>query len=421
MGDRMTETGAELRPPHGEAPGGSPEQARPPDDAASDSLELAGAVVLRPRRTSSTRRSRPARSEEVRARLRRLHAATSEELERRSAAGLEPADSVPVPVDTLSSVTRDLPALLRRSAHAALGTVTSLRPEKALQVGIDGLGFLARQRELARRQAECADAIDEFGFDREWTESLLPLFTFLYRDYWRVQVRGLENVPVEGAALLVSNHAGVLPYDGVMIRTAIYEDLPGHRHARALILNAFFGVPVASWFLRRTGNTLAHPDDAERLLRAGELVLVFPEGAKGTGKLYRDRYRLRRFGRGGFVQTALRTGSPIVPVSVVGSEELHPMLANLDLAARALGLPYFPVTATFPWLGLLGLIPLPSSWIIEFHPPVEPAADGLGPEAAEDMATVMQLSDRVRETIQQGIYTNLARRGSVFAEAPAEG
>ena len=414
-----TETGTEVRPPGAEdagEPAERDEEERAPDDAGRDQVELGGAVVLRPRSARGTRRSRPAQSEEVRARLRRLHAATLEELERRSAAGLEPADSVPVPVETLSSVTRDLPALLRRTARAALTTVGSARPEKVLQAGADGLGFLARQRELARRQAIDPDAIDEFGFDREWTESLLPFFNFLYRDYWRVQVRGLEHVPTEGAALLVSNHAGVLPYDGVMIRTAVYEDLPGHRHARALILNAFFGVPVASWFLRRTGNTLAHPDDAERLLRAGELVLVFPEGAKGTGKLYRERYRLRRFGRGGFVQTALRTGSPIVPVSVVGSEELHPMLVNLDLAARALGLPYFPITATFPWLGLLGLIPLPSSWIIEFHEPVDPAAAGHGPEAAEDMATVMQISDRVRDTIQQGVYCNLQRRGSVFAE-----
>ncbi len=415
----MTDTGAELRSPQG-GHGGSPGEARPADDAASDSLELAGAVVLRPRRTAGTRRSRPARSEEVRAGLRRLHAATTDELERRRTEGIEPADSLPVPVDVLSSVTRDLPALLSRTAHATLGTLTSIRPERALQLGAAGMAFVARQRELARRQAECAESIDEFGFDREWTESLLPFFRFLYRDYWRVQVRGLENVPVEGAALLVSNHAGVLPYDGVMIRTAVFEDLPGHRHARALILNAFFGVPVASWFLRRTGNTLAHPDDAERLLRAGELVLVFPEGAKGTGKLYRERYRLRRFGRGGFVQTALRTGSPIVPVSVVGSEELHPMLANLDVAARALGLPYFPLTPSFPWLGLLGLIPLPSSWIIEFHPPLDPAAEGLGADAADDMATVMQLTDRVRETIQQGIYMNLTRRGSVFAEPLAE-
>jgi 1-acyl-sn-glycerol-3-phosphate acyltransferase len=415
MMESMTESGAELRPPRETAPSRPPNGARPQSDATRDSLELDGAVVLRPRRAPGPRRARAARSEEVRNRLRRLHVATTEELERRRIDGLEPADSVPVPVETLSSVTRDLPRLVRRSARAALRTASALRPETVIQLGIDGLGLVARQREVTRRQVTDPDAIDEFGFDREWTEMLVPFFQFLYRDYWRVQVRGLENVPVEGAALLVSNHAGVLPYDGAMIRTAIHEELPGKRHARALILDAFFAVPVASWFLRRTGNTLAHPEDAERLLRAGELVLVFPEGAKGTGKLYRSRYRLRRFGRGGFAQIALRTGSSIVPVSVVGSEEVHPMLANLEPVAHALGLPYFPVTPSFPLLGLLGMLPLPSSWIIEFHPPLDPCSRGLGREAAADMATVMQISDEVRETIQQGLYANLTRRGSVFA------
>jgi 1-acyl-sn-glycerol-3-phosphate acyltransferase len=405
MGSPMTETGAELRRPRAESPG----------DDHGDTTDLDGAVVLRPRRTTSARRPRAARADEVRARLLQLHAATIEELERRRAGDLEPADSVPVPVQTLSSVTRDLPRLVRRSAGAALRTASSLRPETVLHAGAGGLGLLARLREVERRQVTDPDAIDEFGFDREWTELLAPFFRYLYRDYWRVQVRGLEHVPVDGPALLVSNHAGVLPYDGTMIRTAIHEELPGARHARALILDAFFAMPAVSWFLRRTGNTLAAPEDAERLLAAGELVLVFPEGAKGTGKLYRDRYRLRRFGRGGFVQIALRAGCPILPVSVVGSEELYPMVANMELVARTLGLPYFPMTPTFPWLGLLGMVPMPSSWIIEFHPPVDPAGRGLGRETAEDMATVMQLSDEVRETIQQGLYANLMRRGSVFA------
>jgi 1-acyl-sn-glycerol-3-phosphate acyltransferase len=401
----MTETGAELRQPRAGDPGG--------DDG--ETRDLDGAVVLRTGRAGAPRRPRPPSADQVRTRLLRLHAAATTELERRRAGDLEPADSVPVPVKALSSVARDLPRLLRRSTGAALRTASSLRPETVLQAGAGGLGWLARLREVERRQVECPEAVDEFGFDREWTELLTPFFRFLYRDYWRVQVRGLEHVPLEGSALLVSNHAGVLPYDGAMIRTAIHEDLPGARHARALILDGFFAMPVASWFLRRTGNTLAHPEDAERLLAAGDLVLVFPEGAKGTGKRYRDRYRLRRFGRGGFVQIALRTGCPILPVSVVGSEELHPMLANVDLVARALGLPYFPMTPTFPWLGLLGVVPLPSSWIIEFHPPVDPASRGLGRETAEDMATVMQLSDEVREIIQQGLYANLMRRGSVFA------
>jgi 1-acyl-sn-glycerol-3-phosphate acyltransferase len=205
----------------------------------------------------------------------------------------------------------------------------------------------------------------------------------------------------------------VLPYDGAMIRTAIYEDHPAHRHARALIFDAFFAVPVLSWLLRRTGNTLGHPDDAERLLEDGELVLVFPEGAHGTGKRYKERYRLRRFGRGGFVSVALRTGAPLIPVSVVGSEEVHPMLLNLTPVAKVLGIPYVPITPTFPLLGPLGVVPLPSSWVIRFHAPISVAEHGR--DSADDAALVLRLTDQVRDTIQAGLYELLEERGSVFA------
>ncbi len=346
--------------------------------------------------------------------MRVLHEAVLAELERRrDTAGLEDAHSQTVPIRELSDIVGELPRLARLAPAAlreAVRAVPRLQFGGALR---GGLAFMARQRELSARLDQGVDVVDEFGFDREWTETLLPFFAWLYRNYWRVQVRGLENIPGEGCALLVSNHAGVLPYDGAMIRTAIFEDHPAHRHARALILNAFFGVPLFSWFLRRTGNTLAHPFDAERLLQAGELVMVFPEGAKGTGKPWSERYQLGRFGRGGFAVTALRTGAPIIPISVVGSEEVHPMLANVGPVARALGMPYAPVTPTFPLLGPLGLLPLPSSWIIEFHEPVPTRA--LGADAAGDPGTVMALSDRVRAVIQEGLLANLERRGSVFA------
>ncbi|HET9050637.1 MAG TPA: lysophospholipid acyltransferase family protein [Candidatus Dormibacteraeota bacterium] len=376
------------------------------DDAGPRSgIELNGAVVLRPHHE---RRS----GADVTARVQALHAAVVAEIERRrDAAQLEPADSVAVPIKQLSSLRREAPRIARglpdamRRAPGALADIDARGAVRSL------LAFAARQRELAAREG--SDTVDEFGFDREWTEELLPFFAFLYRKWWRVEVRGLENVPSEGAALLVSNHAGVLPYDGAMIRTAIHLDHPSHRHARALILNAFFGVPLFSWFLRRTGNTLAHPDDAARLLESGELVLVFPEGVKGTGKPYGRRYRLSRFGRGGFASIALRAQVPIIPVSVVGSEEIHPLLADLKPVARLLGMPYAPITPTFPWLGPLGLVPLPSSWIIEFHAPV--ATSHLGPEAADDAALVMELTDAVRDTVQEGLWANLERRGSIFA------
>ena len=172
------------------------------------------------------------------------------------------------------------------------------------------------------------------------------------------------------------------------------------------------GMPVLSWFLRRTGQTLGHPDDTRRLLENDELVLVFPEGVKGTGKQYKDRYRLRRFGRGGFVATAIRAGAPIIPISVVGSEEIYPMIADLAPVARFFGLPYFPVTPFWPWLGPFGLIPLPSRWRIQFHAPIH--VEDNPPSAADDQNLVMALADEVRNTIQQGVYDNLKLRRGVF-------
>lgn len=270
--------------------------------------------------------------------------------------------------------------------------------------------FIHEQRELARRGPNYI--VDDFGFDPQWTESFLSVFKVLYRDYWRVETTGVENVPATGRALLVSNHAGVLPWDGTMIKTAVFAEHSHPRHVRALVASQFMSMPVMSWFLRRTGQAVGHPDDTRRLLERDELVLVFPEGVKGTGKSFNDRYRLRRFGRGGFVTTAIRSRAPIVPVSVVGSEEIYPMVADLAPVAKFLGLPYFPVTPFWPWLGPLGMIPLPSKWRIQFHPPVH--VEDNPPEVADDQNLVMALSDEVRNTIQQGIYDNLKLRRGVF-------
>jgi 1-acyl-sn-glycerol-3-phosphate acyltransferase len=270
--------------------------------------------------------------------------------------------------------------------------------------------FAYQQRELSRRGADYA--VDDFGFDPQWTESFLAVFKVLYRDYWRVQTTGIEHVPASGRALLVSNHAGVLPWDATMIKTAIFVEHPHPRHVRALVASLFMGMPVLSWFLRRTGQTIGHPDDTRRLLERDELVLAFPEGVRGTGKPFKDRYRLRRFGRGGFVATAIRAGAPIIPVSVVGSEEIYPMIADLAPVAKAFGLPYLPLTPFWPWLGPLGLIPLPSKWRIQFHPPVHVKTHP--PEAAEDRILVMAIADQVRDTIQKGVYENLKLRRGAF-------
>ena len=253
---------------------------------------------------------------------------------------------------------------------------------------------------------------DGFGFDPEFTERVKNVALWFYRKYWRVEVDGVENVPARGRALLVANHAGIIPYDGAMIRTAILAEHPHPRHARMLVVDWAFAVPFTNMLLVKTGNVLAHPDNATALLERDELVGVFPEGVKGASKSYRDRYRIRRLGRGGFVQVALRTGAPIIPVAVVGSEEIHPVMTDLQPLARLLGLPTIPITPTFPWLGLGGLIPLPSKWLIAFGKPIDVAR--YGADAAGDARLVLELSEQVREWIQATVYQLLPRRQTVF-------
>jgi 1-acyl-sn-glycerol-3-phosphate acyltransferase len=265
----------------------------------------------------------------------------------------------------------------------------------------DGLAFL-------RRRLTGAYEVDEFGFDRELTDGVFfPLLRLLYRDWFRIEVEGTQNLPATGPALVVANHSGVVAMDALMLSVAVHDEYPGARHLRLLGADLVFRVPIISELARKHGGTLACTPDAERLLGDGELVGVFPEGFKGVGKPYRDRYKLQRFGRGGFVSAALRTGTPIIPVSIVGAEEIYPMIGNIKPLARLLGWPYFPVTPTFPWLGPLGLVPLPSKWLISFGTPIETAGRA---EQADDPAVVFNLADQVRETIQQTLHRLLEQR-----------
>jgi 1-acyl-sn-glycerol-3-phosphate acyltransferase len=272
---------------------------------------------------------------------------------------------------------------------------------------------VTRALEFLRRRALGEYVIDEFGFDVELNDSvLMAALRPLYRHWFRVEVRGIENIPAEGGALVVGNHAGTIGLDAVMVQLAILDEHPAHRHLRALGAELVFDLPVVGMLARKAGATLACNPDAERLLRAGELVGVWPEGYKGTGKPFSERYRLQRFGRGGFVSAALAAGVPIVPCSVVGSEEIYPMLGNARLLARLFGLPYFPITPTFPWLGPLGAIPLPSKWVIEFGEPIDTAS--FGDASAEDPMLVFEVTDQVRETIQHNLYRMLVRRRGLF-------
>jgi len=259
-----------------------------------------------------------------------------------------------------------------------------------------------------RRRITGEYEVDEFGFDPDFTETVLyPLMRPLYRTWFGVTVRGIENVPDSGAGLIVANHSGTIALDALMLALAVHDEHPEHRYLRLLGADLVFRVPFVSELARKQGGTLACNPDAERLLGAGELVGVFPEGFKGVGKQFKDRYRLQRFGRGGFVSAALRTGAPIIPVSIVGAEETYPMLANFKPAARLLGIPYFPITPTFPWLGPLGMVPLPTKWYIEFGKPVPTEAVA---DLVDDPLVVFNVADQVRETIQQTLYQLLDLR-----------
>jgi 1-acyl-sn-glycerol-3-phosphate acyltransferase len=267
--------------------------------------------------------------------------------------------------------------------------------------------------EFLRRRLTGDYDTDEFGFDPDLTDhALLPLLRPLFHRWFRVEVQGIGHVPTEGGALVVANHSGTLPVDALMTMVALHDEHPGRRRLRLLGADLVFETPVIGSMSRKMGSTLACNEDAERLLTGGELVGVFPEGFKGIGKPFRERYTLQRFGRGGFVTAALRTGVPIIPCAIVGAEEIYPMIGNAKTAARLFGLPYFPITPTFPLLGPLGLVPLPSKWLIAFGEPIETAS--YGPAAAEDPMLVFNLTDQVRENIQQAIYQLLLQRTSVF-------
>jgi 1-acyl-sn-glycerol-3-phosphate acyltransferase len=281
---------------------------------------------------------------------------------------------------------------------------------------LDAAGALPREArdalDMAIRRLGGHYPEDEWGFDKEFAEIVFPFFEFMYERWWRVRVDGVHNVPSHGRALLASNHAGIMPWDGTMMQVGMLKEHPLPRYARFLVLNWAFELPYVSVLIRKVGGVPASPYNAMRLLEQDELVAVFPEGVKGTSKDFKDRYRLQRFGRGGFVELALRTRSPIIPVAVVGSEEIYPKIGEAPLLARLMGAPFFPVTPTFPALGPLGVVPLPSKWRIEFCEPVD--LSDYGPEAADDRALVFELSEQIRDTIQQKVYENLVKRGSAF-------
>lgn len=297
---------------------------------------------------------------------------------------------------------------------AIRGAPTMNDPDNAPGTG-GWIGRLAGAADLLRRRIEGGYQVDSEGFDPEFNRAvLMPIARALYQSWFRVKLRGIENVPSSEHGLVVANHSGVLPLDAIMLQVGVFDEHPRARNLRLLGADLVYALPGLRRLARMSGHVPARPAEAERLLNDGELVGVFPEGFKGIGKLYSDRYQLQRFGRGGFARTALRTGAPMIPCAIVGAEEIYPMVADLSELASRLKLPYFPITPLFPWLGPIGAIPLPSKWIIEFCDPVP--TDGFAPDQWEDQDVIAELADKVKYTIAAKIDELLAERGPAFGQ-----
>jgi 1-acyl-sn-glycerol-3-phosphate acyltransferase len=282
-------------------------------------------------------------------------------------------------------------------------------PVSAEAIAVESAAELAHSRYYVEKWGRKglrsrAEEVDEFGLDRSFDARLRPVLDFIYRRYFRIQTEGIDNVPAEGRAVIVGNHSGSIPIDGLMLRTAMRVDHPAGRDLRWLAEDFLFYLPFAGVFMNRAGAVRACQENAERLLLRDNLIAVFPEGVQGIRKLFRDRYRLQRFGRGGYIRLCLRTRAPLIPCAIIGGEEASPLLYRFDSLADLLRLPYLPVTP--------GFLPAPTKWRLKFGEPI--AFDNYGPEAADDDLLVGRLSDRVRSTIQSMLENGLQKRRSIW-------
>jgi 1-acyl-sn-glycerol-3-phosphate acyltransferase len=309
------------------------------------------------------------------------------------------------------------PAPAALAPAATLDLEIEREPASAEAIAVESAAELAGSQYYVRKWGrkglrDRAEEVDEFGLDRSFDAKLRPVLDFIYRRYFRIQTEGISNVPSEGRAVVVGNHSGSIPIDGLMLRTALRTDHPASRDLRWLAEDFLFYLPFAGVFMNRAGAVRACQENAERLLTRDNLIAVFPEGVQGIRKLFRDRYRLQRFGRGGYIRLCLRTRAPLIPCAIIGGEEASPLLYRFDALADLLRIPYLPVTPTFPALGALGLVPAPTKWRIKFGEPI--AFDNYGPEAADDDLLVGRLSERVRTTIQSMLESGLRQRRSVW-------
>lgn len=327
----------------------------------------------------------------------------------------------PPPFSARRMVTLISENLPRLPAELRLGIVEQLRSGIGKDIfDIDtwkGIWYilnysLQSQADMVKRRFTGEYETDEWGYDQEIVDAVRPFFDFMYDKYWRVETSGIENIPEEGRALMVVNHSGVLPFDASMLGMAVLKEHPAGRLVRTLFDSWFPTLPFISALFTKAGQVLATEENGVRLLEQEQLVAVYPEGTKGVGKLYKDRYRLTRFGRGGFVQMAFITQAPIIPVSIVGAEETYITIYKSEFIARLIGFPFFPITVAWPWLGPLGFIPFPTKWYIDIGEPIQ--IDEVGPGAENNTMLVSQLTDQVRNIIQNMIYDRLAKRKSVL-------
>ncbi|MBK6856496.1 MAG: acyltransferase family protein [Microthrixaceae bacterium] len=254
--------------------------------------------------------------------------------------------------------------------------------------------------------------VDEWGRSEHMRQMVRKLYDPMYRHWFRAEWEGLDKIPTEGGALLVANHAGAIPSDAPAIMHGVETELG--RPVYGLADHFFKAAPVIGTLWARAGGVVAHPDNAYRLLRhQQQLVLVFPEGSKGPAKTYNERYRLRRFGRGGFVEIAMRAGVPIIPIAVVGAEESMPILFKLPSVARALGAPYFPITANMA-LGPLGAaVHFPAKFKLQVLDPVSfPDIEPAQPRYSR--SRIMDESEAIRQKIQEALFDMLRQRRSVW-------
>jgi 1-acyl-sn-glycerol-3-phosphate acyltransferase len=246
--------------------------------------------------------------------------------------------------------------------------------------------------------------------DRGLFERAMPVLEFLYSSWWRVELRQMDNVPARGPVMLVANHGSALAWDALVLRLALLRDHPAHRELRPLLDEYALKLPLAGVGALRLGAVPATPENALLLLREGCALAIFPEGSHNARRPWTQRYRVERFGRGGFAKLALRTGAPIVPCAIVGSEETSAPFARSGWLADTLGMPFLASAPPLP--GLLGVIPLPSRWSVRFGEPIDTQA--AGPGAAGDSARVLELTERARASLQQMLDEDVAARRSVY-------